>query len=203
MQFNYEEIKEKYIAPPSAPNTNYDNIIKMMRAILSKKEVRFVYNKYSIEPPRKRIFHPGIIREYDERWYVMGLEQPLNKIKTFAFDRILNVEITNVTFSQIQINWENYCKDSFGLTIGEIDPVSIKLSFSPEQLGYLKSKPLHHSQEIKKETDKAVILKIKVRPSWELYSTLLSHGSNVKVIEPLFVKNELQNRLRKAIEQYN
>ncbi len=77
------------------------------------------------------------------------------KIKSFAFDRISNVEIHHTR----QLRYTHLIEDSFVHSFGvssTIDetPQEIILSFTPHQGKYIKSLPLHHSQEILVENDK-------------------------------------------------
>ena len=63
-------------------------------------------------------------------------------------------EVTDKDFEAITFNFENYFKYSFGITVSEIDPVDVVISFDPEQGNYLKTLPIHPTQEIIKDNSK-------------------------------------------------
>ena len=80
----------------------------------------------------------------------------------------------------------------------------IEFIASKEQVGYILTKPLHSSQEIKETRDDgSVVFEIAIEPNVEFYQLMMSISDSVKVLSPQRVVNELQRRLNKAISQYD
>ena len=67
---------------------------------------------------------------------------------------------------------------------------------------YMENKPIHETQKHKWLNEETLEVKIKVIPNYELERLILSYGDSVKVIEPLYLKNQIIIRLQKCINQY-
>ena len=100
------------------------------------------------------------------------------------------------------IDISSYYKNCMGITNLDINPEIIELSFSLQSGNFIKTKPLHLSQEILFENQAELRVRIKVIPTYELYSKLLSYGPDLTVISPIHVKMEVQERLSQAIKKY-
>ena len=98
---------------------------------------------------------------------------------------------------------EDSFKYSFGVssTLDEI-PQEIILSFTPHQGQYIKSLPLHHSQEIVTDNEKELRIKVKLCPTFDFTQEILSHGQNVTVISPESFRKHITNTIREMSENY-
>jgi predicted DNA-binding transcriptional regulator YafY len=67
---------------------------------------------------------------------------------------------------------------------------------------YLKTKQLHPSQQIAYEDDSSVEVAIKVYPSQDFIMMLLSYGSKVQVISPLWLAKKVEDEHIKAAKSY-
>jgi exonuclease V gamma subunit len=76
------------------------------------------------------------------------------------------------------------------------------LSCDPFQGNYLKTLPLHPSQEILKDDEDALQIRLYVEPNFELRSKIMKIADSVKVIRPEWLATEIQNKLKKALNQY-
>ena len=78
----------------------------------------------------------------------------------------------------------------------------VKLKFSPKEGPYIKSQPLHNTQEILIDNQSEFIITLDVVPSYELKAQILSYGENVEVIEPQTLRNEISQTLKNAKMKY-
>ena len=74
------------------------------------------------------------------------------------------------------------------------------LRFSAHRLPYVLSKPMHESQR-NNRADEGII-ELEVVPNKEFYQRLLSFGSDVEVLEPQFVREEMTKNAQKLYELY-
>lgn len=79
---------------------------------------------------------------------------------------------------------------------------NIRLSFCPSQTGYLKSLPIHHSQQIIQADENQLIIEINVQPNFELNQQILKYGPLAKVISPAWYAKEIKSLLKEAFQQY-
>jgi len=79
-----------------------------------------------------------------------------------------------------------YYKSCFGIISPEEGQQlqEVILSFDPYQGKYIKSSPLHESQEILKDNEKELLIKLTLFVTYDFLMELLSFGENLKVIQP-------------------
>ena len=123
------------------------------------------------------------------------------KIKTFGLDRISDLIITDTKFKPIPYNVEKEFKHAFGVETNEKEE-KILLEFTRQQGNYIKSFPLHESQRILKEDEESIWVEIYIHPTNDIKMELLKYGSNVKVVSPISLQNEMKNRISEMIKLY-
>ena len=72
-----------------------------------------------------------------------------------------------------------------------------------EQAQYLITQPLHESQEIVEEKKEEIIFELKVHPTYEFKAIILGLGSDVRIMEPSDLKDEIISVLHEALEGYS
>ena len=163
-----------------------ENLYGLLHAIKNKLQVKFTYQKFWEEESSARNTEPFALKEFKNRWYVFAKDCKDGHIKSFALDRLSGLEITNNRFTVKQnYNIEENYRYCFGI-INPVDekPLEIHLSFEPFQGKYIKTLPLHETQEILKDGDDKLIIKLTIFITHDFIMELLSFGDNVKVIKP-------------------
>lgn len=69
-------------------------------------------------------------------------------------------------------------------------------------LKYLESKPIHHSQKTINQTNGDSILELTLIPNYELERLILSYSDVLTVLEPPILRDEINKRLQKSINNY-
>ena len=181
-----------------------ENLYGILHAIKNKLEITFDYQKFWDEEPGKRTVAPYALKEFKNRWYILAKDGKDNTIKTFALDRLTNLEITSKRFIYpANYSVENHFKSCFGIMAPNDDaPQEIILSFEPHQGKYIKTLPLHESQEILNSSKDEVKVKLTLFITFDFIMELLSHGENVKVLKPESLANEIKAVHQKSFEQY-
>ena len=67
---------------------------------------------------------------------------------------------------------------------------------------YIKSLPLHHSQEILIDDDRELRIKLKLFPTFDFTQEILSHGQNVTVISPQSFRDEIAKTISEMYKKY-
>ena len=186
-------------------NTNY--IPTIVEAINKSLILKFKHKKFTDEIITNRKVEPYILKEYRNRWFIVGKDLKDNIYKTFALDRILEISKTpDIFVKDMSINIEDFFKDCFGIikpTKGEQEkPQKIVMRISNFQSKYLESLPLHSSQKITTNKKGEKILTIKVYSTFDLEMEILSMGVNITVLEPKWFAEKIKNGLKDAFENY-
>lgn len=182
---------------------NYLELI--YQSILNKKCLSIKYQSFKARKPGKIVFHPYLLKEYRNRWFVLGKKSAAQPILTLALDRIHEIEI-NEKYKYIDdpaFNPKLYYRDVIGVTVNSNKPVNIHLFIDRRNAPYVLTKPLHHSQQLICKSEKGIEIAIKVIPNFELEREILGFGENMKVISPISLRNRIQERLLKAYSGYN
>ncbi len=181
-----------------------ENLYGLLHAIKNKLKIKFTYQKFWEEELSQRLVEPYALKEFKNRWYVLAKDSKDNNIKSFALDRLTNLEITNQTYQYP----DNYSiEQSYRYCFGIIspngsDPQDIILSFDPFQGKYIKTLPLHETQQVLVDNDKETRIKLKLCLTHDLIMELLSFGNNMKVIEPKSLADQVKKAHKDAHEQY-
>ncbi len=182
-----------------------EHLFGLLHAIKNCLQIHFIYHKYWEDQPTSRTVEPLALKEFKNRWYVLSKDLKDSKIKSFALDRISEFEITRKHFTfPKSFNVNDYYRNCFGIiSPDEGQQVEeVILSFDPFQGKYIKSMPLHESQEILKDNNKELIIKLTQYLTFDFLMEILSYGEHVKVIQPQSLIIDLKSGLRNALKQY-
>lgn len=197
------EISEFIQVERAAHSEGTDHLEKILRSITDMVEINFQYYNFAKVKTSQHKLHPYLVREYRNRWYLTGYSPTHERILTFGLDRISNLHVTRKSFQkQRDFNAKKFFYHSFGITVNDLVPVKVELSFSPLEGRYIKAQPIHHTQKILKDNTKEFRISIEVIPSHELNMQILSYGENVEVIKPVQLRNEIRDTMKQALKQY-
>ncbi len=178
-----------------------EHIHGIIHAIQNLHIIKFTHKKHWEDFATQREVKPIAVKESQQRWYLVAWDKKDERIKTFGLDRISNLIITDTKFKPILYNVEKEYQHAFG--VETYAPVQkIVLEFSWQQGNYIKSFPLHESQHILEENGETVLLAIHIHTTNDIVMELLKYGSNVKVIEPISLRNEMKDRISEMIKKY-
>ncbi|WP_066759675.1 helix-turn-helix transcriptional regulator [Crocinitomix algicola] len=196
---------ENYVQFETVHDTGKGNemLPDFLKAIQEKQVVSFLYTSYVSEKTKPRRVLPLLLKEYRNRWYLICFSLDKEKVMTFGLDRMANLQVTEDTYLQkIEFDAENYFKNSIGITAN--DSLPEKVIFKVDKIGskYLESQPLHASQKLIKEGKSRNTFSLKVIVSEELKRTVLSYGSQIEVVKPKELREEIKIKVLEMHEIY-
>ncbi len=180
-----------------------ENLKPLLRAIKDNRKITFDHFNFHTNKTRKYSLKPYLLKEYQNRWYVIGLIGNLKEFRTFGIDRIENLDVKTETFIQdTKLNPFEMFDNTIGLVYSLNTSQNVILSFTPTQGKYIKTLPLHKSQKVLVDNDIEFRISITVIPNYELTQLILKHGDTVKVIEPEWLADEIKENLKRTMENY-
>lgn len=187
-------------SPEIKGNQYLDPIVK---AIENREVLRIYYLPFYEDKPYFNEVHPYLLKEYESRWYLVGLNAFKRKVRTYALDRIRDLQVAaGVSYSPPGFNAETYFKHAIGIIAPEGSPPLIKLSVQKTQAQYLITRPWHDSQNIEEENEEEVIFSFRVHPTYEFRSRVLSLGKDGTILEPPSLRSEIKDELQQMLNQY-
>ena len=182
-----------------------ENLYGLLHAIKNKEQICFSYQKFWEDKITLRVVEPYALKEFKNRWYVLANDLKDNRVKSFALDRLTELEITNKKFQlPNNFNTNEHFKFSFGIISpnGHV-PQEVILSFDPFQGKYIKTLPLHESQVILKDNEQELLIKLTMYITHDFFMEVLSFGENVKIIQPESLISDLKNTYRNVLNLYS
>jgi predicted DNA-binding transcriptional regulator YafY len=185
----------------------------LIRAINQNRQITFHYRKHETaieagaiaEIPKLRLLHPILLREVADSWYVIGYDEPSGKERTFALDRMSDLDITNdpcAVPDDVLTNVSELFEHIYGITDSSGPVEEILLSFSPLFGRYVKAKPIHQTQDVVRDTDEECVVRLRLAPNRDLLMHLRSYGEHLTVLQPESLVKEMKESLQSTLSRY-
>lgn len=179
--------------------TDCDCLPTLIKAIKFSHPVLFdyVYVREGGKVREKRVL-PHYLKEDQQRWYLLAYDNGV--LKTFSAGCIRNLRVLDgETFKRhMDIPVEELFKECYGIWNQNDLPIEeIELSYDALDGSFLKSVPLHHSQEILTDNEEEFRIRLRLRITNDFVMALLARSRSLTVIRPL----HLRERVRKVYEE--
>jgi predicted DNA-binding transcriptional regulator YafY len=175
------------------------------QAIIKKICLVLYYRSFKAREAVEYQFHPYILKQFNNRWFVVGREEGKTQIMTFALDRIERIDYNlDLNYSNDNFDGDLFYQNTYGVTVlGDAMLMDVTLKIDRENAPYVLTKPFHHSQ-ILLETceDGAVIIRLRLHLNMEFDRLLLGFGPSIEVLKPKILRNRICRKLKMAYEQY-
>ncbi len=174
-------------------------------AIKERIALRITYQSFRAQAPSTCTFYPYLLKEYRNRWFVVGMRANSNLVINFALDRIKSIKNSNEDFLENELfNPDIYFNNLIGVTLPNGAAVElIKIKIDVAQAPYVRTKAIHYTQEIIKELDNGdIIITLKLICNYELRSVLLGFGRDLEILEPFHLRQDIKEVFEDAISHY-
>jgi predicted DNA-binding transcriptional regulator YafY len=181
-----------------------ENLYGLLHSIKNQLQIKYTYQKFWEDESTLRRVEPYALKEFRYRWYILAKDLKDNQVKSFALDRVSELDITKNQFQlPVDFNVNEHYKYCFGIVSpNEHKPEEIILSFDPIQGKYIKTLPLHESQQVLIDTEDEFRIKLTLFITHDFFMELLSYGDKVRVIKPESLINDLKSTFKKGLNLY-
>ncbi len=193
----------QYISYDTAKNfKGLHTISRLLDAAIQHRKIEFEHYNFYKKTTTQHTLHPYHIKEYQNRWYVVGYTEKYSAIRIFGIDRIEKIKVLDALFKTKNFDPETYFENMIGVYKNEDKPVIVKLKCTQQQSDYLQSLPLHASQISQKADDTHYLFTYYLKPNYELIQQLLSMGSEVEVLMPLSLRSTIKQTYTNTLAKY-
>jgi predicted DNA-binding transcriptional regulator YafY len=177
----------------------------LYQSIIQQRAVKMTYQSFKARQANSFDFHPYLLKEFRNRWFVLGIKKKNEPIMTLALDRILAIHPSEVSFIlKEDFDPQAYFKNVIGVTVEENQkPERVILCVSHRHANYVITKPLHSSQKVISRDNYGVTIELEVQHNFELEKEILGMGEGITVIAPERLKRRIISRMNEAIDLYN
>lgn len=176
----------------------------LYQAIIKKVVVVLTYKSFKSREEQVFNFYPFVLKEYNNRWFLVGKKKENLPVVNLALDRIVTIDFNfELPYLEENFDGETYYKDVIGVTVNEGNrKEKIVLCIDPQNAPYVLTKPFHSSQQVKNREDGCIIVTLELKINQELERMLLGFGDSLEVLLPQKLRNKIKEKLTKALKNY-
>jgi len=175
------------------------------RAIQQKRCLLLEYQSFKARNPQSFEFHPALLKEYRNRWFVLGKRTARKEYLLLALDRIESLSISDTPLlSEDDQVVSDYFKNVVGVSVNINEPPqTVIVQVQHQSAPYVMTKPIHHSQKILDKTPWGIRIQLEVQLNFELERELLGFGETLRVESPLNLRRRIYSRLMHSKDLYD
>jgi predicted DNA-binding transcriptional regulator YafY len=188
---------------PARAYADQKNVLDSLRKALLRQltVVLRSYQKPGAGHPEDYLVDPYTLVLYQYGLYLVGYSHRAGEIRTFAVERIKNVEVTEGMFELPQsFSLAERFEQGFGLI--EEPPQQVKIWISSNWAYFVKERRWHPTQALHPQKDGSVILTMRCGGLDELTSWILSLGPGARVLGPQALIDNVSSQLTLAAKPY-
>ena len=176
----------------------------IIEAMKENVQLIMTYQSYWRDEEHTFEVEPYCLKLFRQRWYLVARSAYYNKVLIYALDRVRQLQATEVRFTYPKdFQPDEYFDGCFGIIAGDGTKVeTVRLKASAGQANYLRSLPLHPSQEETERNDVFSIFTLRIRPTFDFIQELLRQGEGVEVLSPVWLRNEVAGMVCRMWSKY-
>ncbi|MES2837011.1 MAG: WYL domain-containing protein [Bacteroidota bacterium] len=180
------------------------HIDALHKAIINKKTIEVTYQSFKAKLPQQIVFYPYLLKEYRNRWFILGANKNGKTIMILALDRIEKFkELNSEKYHKSEFDVNTYFNDVIGVSkMPTQKPQLIVMKIIKEHAPYIITKPMHSSQKILSEDSEGVIFSIEVIWNFELEREILGFAEHLKIVSPKRLSGRIQSRMKNTLTKY-
>jgi predicted DNA-binding transcriptional regulator YafY len=178
---------------------------ELYQAIIKKVAIKITYKSFKSTEENSFLFHPCILKEFNNRWFLVGKKRGNAPITNLALDRIIAIDYDFQTpYVDCEFDAEKYYKNVIGVTVNTgLQPRKIELWIDATNAPYVLTKPMHATQRlIKTNEDGSIIIHLLIMENYEFERLLLGFGNGLEVLQPESLRKRIKYILEKSVERY-
>lgn len=181
-----------------------DFLDELYQFILKKQAIELTYRSFKARSENTFTFHPYLLKEFRNRWFIIGKKTKAEGILNLALDRIISIKKSEKPYVfDASFDSETYYKDVIGVSVSpKLQTEQVIFYVIHKHAPYVETKPFHYSQRVIDRDNYGVTFALDVQHNFELEKEMLSLGEHIKVIAPERLKRNIKDRLYHAIDTY-
>ena len=191
------------------PEKGLEMLDPILTAIPQNVLITFTHYSFGWETTKAYQVLPYAVKEYQGRWYLIATDnkQPI-KFKSFALDRISNLEVTDIQVRRKKVDMESCFYNFYWVANSENEyKQKVRRYLNKEEGKNIKTLKLHPSQVVILDNEEEVRVELTLafpngEAPYDLVMKLCSFSNSVKVLAPQSLANEVACYHKAAYEQY-
>ncbi|HAA23790.1 MAG TPA: WYL domain-containing protein [Cytophagales bacterium] len=177
----------------------------LYQAIQKKIVLQLTYQSFKAKDPQTFDFHAYILKEFNNRWFLVGKQERIPNIRTLALDRIVKVDVNlSKEYRAEAFDPDEYYAHTFGVTVmNDAQIIDIEMIVDRHNAPYVITKPFHSSQRLLEEyPDGSARVGLRVHHNAEIERVLLGFADTLEVIKPLSLRQRMKEKYERAVKKH-
>lgn len=147
---------------------------------------------------------PYCVKIFKQRWYVLGQNTALNAMRIYSLDRIQSITATNTKFKiPKDFKADAYFENAYGIVVHpKIPACEVKIKVFDKSRNYIKTLPLHYSQQEVESNTEYCIFKYYIALTKDFMQEILSYGDEIEVLSPDSFREEIAATINNTNKLY-
>ena len=199
---NKDGLLPSYAIPEPRRNTGEEHLLDCMRAIETCHELQLIYYDYRDEQTKTYTVQPYRLKHKDYKWYLLAVDvaHPEIPFKSFALERIHNIEEGDTFRPNKQLDFETPYRDACGM-FTDTPAERLVLEFDHREGHYLQASPIHPSQRVVSNTKTRITFELYIKPTLDLIMELIKRSWSLTIIEPQYLREEFITYWQEAVKR--
>lgn len=182
-----------------------EHLDTLYQAIIKKMVLKITYKSFKARDSTVITFQPFILKEFNNRWFLVGRPSAEKPIVTLALDRMVSIDYDlDIAYLEEDFDGDEYYKHTFGVTVfGEEFVREIQLKVDRNNAPYVLTKPIHHTQKVlESNKDGSIVVSVMLNVNYELERLILGFGESMEVLQPKSLRRRIKRKLKYAFKNY-
>ena len=183
-------------------------LTQIIEAMRDNRTLEMSYQSFWNETAHTFEVAPYCVKVFRQRWYVLACSTSDDRLRIYALDRIRELRTSEHLFVLPEdFAPQAYFVDSLGVVVdGNCKPERVRVRVLGIQRQYLRTLPLHASQQETEITDNSSVFEFYLRPTFDFEQELLTHAANtdgqIEVLQPQWLREEMRQVGRNLVEAH-
>ena len=178
----------------------------LARAWAERRVVELEYEPAPYAPdaaPRKAVVRPYLIEPslQTHALYLIGFDEDRGAMRTFKVERMRDLAVLPTTFEAPESDVVAQLRRAWDI-IADQPPVEVRLRFAPNVANRVLEATWHPTQTVATEPDGSLVWRATVSGTIEIRLWILQWGSDVEVVAPIELREDVAATLGRAAERY-
>lgn len=196
-----KELRSQILYEPVPSGEKYlSTIVEAMR---DQCLLQMTYQSFSKPEPSTYNVAPYCLKMFKQRWYMLAYSPGKDKTLIYSLDRIHALESTQQKYTLPKdFDAEHFFRNTYGVSGTDEEPETVEIKIEAYQANFLRTLPLHSSQEEIERQEQFSIFRYNIVPTFEFIQELRKHGSVLEVLQPQWIRDEFREELECQLSKY-
>ena len=196
-----KELSDRILFEPVPSGEKF--LTPIIEAMRDKTAIEMTYQGFAKDYPATFIVEPYCLKVFKQRWYMLAYSPGIGMTLIYSLDRIHALEPTQQKYTLPKdFDAEHFFRNTYGVSGMDEEPETVEIKIEAYQANFLRTLPLHSSQEEIERQEKFSIFRYNIVPTFEFIQELRKHGSVLEVLQPQWLRDEFRKDLEYQLSKY-